>query len=160
MKRILLSMMILVVVGTATRVKAQCDVAISKVRVQIVNATPNGSNCDVVVNLSFFLDYNNGATFVYFNSYSAADYAALAISNPLAFECSSGSTPARNAPTAGRLGTTLTEAGKSFLDIGLDLSAGHGTLGVTTDVSGNVLTSYSQDPTVALNTPANSGFNI
>jgi hypothetical protein len=157
MKKLLLSLMILAVVGTTSEIKAQCDVAISKVRVQIVSAVPNGSSCDVVVNLSFFLDYNNGATFVYFNSYSAADYAALAISNPLAFACTNASTPAKDAPDAGRLGTSITQAGKSFLDIGLDLSSGHGTLGQTTDITANVLSLYSQDPSVELNTPANSG---
>ncbi len=156
MKKILLSMGILLAVGTASRIQAQCEVAISNVAVQVVSAVPlTPATCQVTVNVTFNLDYNSGAKFVYFNSYLASDYAALAVTNPLEFDCSSGSTPARDAPNAGRLGTTITQIGKSFLDVGVDLSAGHGALGVA--VPTNVLTAYLQDPTVALNTPANSG---
>jgi len=141
---------------TSTNSNAQCSISLSDVRVQIVGTpTTIGSTCHATFNVSFKLDYNSGAKFVYFNTYAAADYAALAISNPLDFDCSGGSTPARNAPTAGRLGTTINQAGKSFLDIGLDLTAGHPALNTTLPTT--VLTAYAQDATVALNTPANSG---
>jgi hypothetical protein len=156
MKKILLSIGILFAVGTASRIQAQCEVAISNVAVQVVTAVPlTPTTCQVTVNVKFNLDYNSGAKFVYFNSYLASDYSALAVTNPLDFDCSSATTPARNAPDAGRLGTTITQIGKSFLDVGVDLSAGHGAL--NTPIPTTVLTSYLQDPTVALNTPANSG---
>lgn len=157
MKKIFLSFFALVVclIITTTKTQAQCSISLSDVRVQIVNAIPIGATCQVTFNVSFKLDYNSGAKFVYFNSYFAADYDALAITNPLDFECSSGSTPARNAPDAGRLGTSINQSGKSILDIGLDLTAGHPALNATLPTT--VLTTYSQDPTVALNTPINSG---
>jgi len=56
-------------------------------------------------------------------------------------------------PDAGRLGTTITQSGKSFLDVGLDLSGGHGAIGVA--IPTTVLTVYMQDTTVRLNTPGN-----
>ena len=156
MKKILLLVGILLAVGSASRIQAQCDVAISNVAVQVVSAVPlTPTTCQITVNVTFNLDYNSGAKFVYFNSYLAADYSALAITNPLDFDCSAASTPARDAPDAGRLGTTISQVGKSFLDVGVDLSAGHGALGVA--VPTTVLINYLQDPTVELNTPANSG---
>jgi hypothetical protein len=137
-------------------VQAQCDLNISNVSVTFLNSTPvSPTQCKVKVNVEFDLSYNNGATFVYFNTYLAADYAALANTNPLDFACGNASTPAKNAPDAGRLGTTLTQAGKSFSDVGVDLTLGHGAVGVP--VPTPILTTYSQDPTVALNTPLNSG---
>jgi Secretion system C-terminal sorting domain len=157
MKKILLSLFMMAVIGFTAKVQAQCSVALSNVTVQIVSAGPIASSnpCNIVVNVEFDLEYNSGAKFVYFNSYLSADYAALAISNPLDFECANASTPARDAPDAGRLGTSISQPGKSFLDVGLDLSAGHGAVGVP--VATTVLTIYEQDPTVELNTPANSG---
>lgn len=147
----------LIVLASSKQLNSQCALSINNVAVQIVG-TPipvDATHCTITANVQFDLSYNGGAVFVYFNSYLAADYDALAISNPLAFDCANSSTPARDAPNAGRLGTTITQPGKSFLDVGLDLSSAHGAVGVP--VSTPVLTTYSQDPTVALNTPANSG---
>ena len=158
MKKIFPSLiaMLVFITGTTIKTDAQCSIALSGVSVQIVGTPITiGSTCQVTFNVSFKLDYNSGAKFVYFNTYLANDYAALAVTNPLAFQCGGGSTPARDAPTAGRLGTTINQVGKSILDIGLDLTAGHPALNATLPTT--VLTTYLQDPTVALNTPANSG---
>jgi hypothetical protein len=95
----------------------------------------------------------------YFNSYLAADYTALATTNPLSFVCGAANQPARDAPNVGRLGDLISSPGKSFLDIGIDLTAGHGAVGVP--VPTTILTSYLQDLTVDLNTlltPQNSTY--
>lgn len=156
MKKSIFTMIMLVCMAVAGTVQAQCDLAISNVNVTLLNSSPVGvSQCKIKVNVEFDLMYNNGATFVYFNTYLAADYAALTVTDPLQFACSNGSTPARDAPTSGRLGTSLSQTGKSFSDVGLDLTSGHGAIGVP--VPTTVLTTYSQDPSVVLNTPANSG---
>ena len=118
MKKSIISLMTLVLLAIAGKVQAQCDIAINNVNVTFLTSTPVGlTQCKVKVNVEFDLSYNNGATFVYFNTYLAADYAALAVSNPLDFVCSGGSTPARDAPLVGRLGNSLTAAGKSFSDV-------------------------------------------
>ncbi|TMI66298.1 MAG: T9SS type A sorting domain-containing protein [Bacteroidetes bacterium] len=156
MKKFLLSIMTVVVFSTFSKTNAQCDVALSNVLVQIVSQSPGpGVNpCTVVVNVTFDLSYNNGATFVYINSYLAADYLALETTNPLAFVCGSAQTPARDAPNVGRLGDLISSPGKSFLDLGMDLSGGHGAVGVP--ITTRLLTQYLQDPLVDLNTVANS----
>lgn len=154
MKKILLS--IFVILSVSITAKAQCYLNISDVSVEITNYVPSGPNCTITLNLQFNLDYNSGAKFVYLNSYLSSDYASLAITNPLDFQCGNpNQTPARNAPDAGRLGTTINQTGKSFFDLGMDLTSGHGAVGVPQATT--VLTTYSQDATVALNTPANSG---
>ena len=159
MKKFLLSIMTVVVFATFSKINAQCVVAFGNVTVQLVSQTPiNDSQCVVVVNAQFDLTYNAGAKNVYITSYLKADYDSLAIAAPLAFECGSANQPARNVPFASRLGTSIDQLGTSFLDLGMDLSGGHGAVGVP--VVTRILTSYPGDVTVALNTVANSSLGV
>ena len=148
MKKILPLLAIVLSASIATN--AQCSLSLSNVSVQLVGVPqaigPNKTKA--TFNIQFDLDYNPGGKFVYIHSYLAADYP-----NPVAFNCSSG-TPAVSPPTHTQLGTAVDDIGKSFIDIGLDNSSGHGAL--NTPVSVTILTSYSPDPTVVLTKPSNS----
>src|SRR5258706_16263311 len=113
MKKILLSLFTLVVLGLTAKVEAQCSLAISNLVIQPVSQTPNGATkCDIVVNTSFDITTNSGFKYLFFHSWLAADYPS-----PSIFNCS-GSTPAADPGTATQLGTAVDQAGKSFLDIG------------------------------------------
>ena len=130
--------------------QAQCDIALSNVVVQIVGSpiVLGANKCQVTVNVQFDLDYNAGSKYVYFHSWLGPDYP-----NPPFFTCG-GSTPAVDPPTSLQLGTVVDEIGKSFLDVGLDNSSGHGAVGVPVNVT--ILTTYNPDPTVVLTQPSNS----
>jgi hypothetical protein len=129
---------------------AQCSLSLSNVSVELVG-TPvslGPTKTRATFNIQFDLDYNPGGKYVYLHSYLAADYP-----NPTFFNCGNG-TPAVSPPTHNQLGTATDDIGKSFIDIGLDNSAGHGAL--NTPVPVTILTSYSPDPTVVLTKPSNS----
>lgn len=157
MKKILLSIFTLAVVGITAKVEAQtgctggannCALAVSNSVITIVSqkdtTTVNGSGCVVVFNVAFDLSYNSGNKDIFIHSYLAADY-------PNYFPCSSG---ALAAPTNTILGTTPISLGKSFLDIGLDNGVARGLVGVPVNVP--IYTSYNVDPTVELTSPSNS----
>jgi len=148
MKKILPLLAIALIASIATN--AQCSLSLSNVSVQMVGSPvslgPNKTKA--TFNIQFDLSYNPGGKYVYIHSFLAADYPS-----PAAFNCGSG-TPAVAPPTHTQLGTAVDDLGKSFVDIGLDNSSGHGAL--NTPVSVTILTSYSPDPTVVLTKPANS----
>lgn len=158
MKRFLLSFVFVLVVGMLNNLKAQCEIAnFENVSIQVVGEPEllPGGKCKITFNVQFDLEYNAGAKYVYFTSYLANDYTSLATSAPLDFACGSASTPARDMPTETRLGRAVDDIGKSFLDIGLDLSTARPAPGAGPS-SVNVITSYFADPDVVLITPANS----
>lgn len=127
---------------------SQCTLSLANVSVEMVG-TPSviGPNkCQATFNIQFDLGYNPGGKYVYIHSYLDANYPAF-------FNCGSG-TPAVNPPTHTELGTAVDEIGKSFADIGLDNSTGHGAL--NTPVPVTILSTYSPDPTVVLTKPSNS----
>jgi hypothetical protein len=127
---------------------AQCDLTLSNVSVEIVGTPvaigPNKTRA--TFNVQFDLAYNPGGKYVFIHSYLAADYPAF-------FNCGNG-TPAVTPPNHTELGTAIDDIGKSFMDIALDNSLGHGAL--NTPVLVPVLTAYSPDPTVVLTKPSNS----
>jgi len=129
-------------------VNAQCSLALSNVSVEMVGTPvslgPNKTRA--TFNIQFDLNYNDGSKFVFIHSYLAADY-------PPFFNCSSG-TPAVSPPNHLQLGTAVDDIGKSFMDIGLDNSTGHGALNTSVPVT--ILTSYGPDATVVLTQPSNS----
>src|SRR6476659_8113586 len=127
---------------------AQCDLSLGSVSVEMIGTpvTIGPNKCQATFTIQFDLGYNSGSKFVYIHSYRTADY-------PPFFNCSNG-TPAVNPPTHTQLGTAVDEIGKSFADIGLDNSSGHGAL--NTPVAVAILSSYSPDPTVVLTKPSNS----
>ncbi|HEV8505240.1 MAG TPA: T9SS type A sorting domain-containing protein [Chitinophagaceae bacterium] len=149
MKKVLLLLGIVLSASIATI--AQCSLSLSNVSVQLVGVpTAIGPNkTKATFNIQFDLSYNPGGKYVYIHSYLAADYPS-----PAAFSCNGNNTPAVSPPTHTQLGTAIDDIGKSFIDIGLDNSAGHGAL--NTPVPVTVLTSYSPDPTVVLIKPSNS----
>ena len=148
MKKVLL--LLGIVLSASIAINAQCTLSLSNVSVQLVGVpTAIGPNkTRATFNIQFDLAYNPGGKYVYIHSYLSADYP-----NPTFFNCG-GNTPAVSPPTHTQLGTAVDEIGKSFIDIGLDNSAGHGAL--NTPVPVTVLTSYSPDPTVVLTKPSNS----
>ena len=150
MKKYLLTSVVTVVSFFAAKLQAQCDLSISNIVVQIVGTpvTLGPNKCQVSVNVQFDLAYNSGSKFVYFHSYLLSDYP-----NPSFFNCS-GNTPAVSPPTSAQLGTSVDDIGKSFLDVGLDNSSGHGAVGVPVNVP--ILTTYTPDTTVVLTQPSNS----
>jgi len=129
---------------------AQCDLALSNVSVEMVGAPVSlGPNkASATFNVQFDLRYNDGSKFVFIHSYLASDYP-----NPSFFNCGNG-TPAVNPPNHNQLGTAIDEIGKSFMDVGLDNSTGHGALNTVVPVT--ILSSYGPDATVVLTKPANS----
>jgi len=149
MKKILHLFLVIASFGFYSGLKAQCDLALSNVSVELVG-TPvviGPNKCQITVNVQFDLDYNGGSKYVYFHSYLAADYPS-----PSVFNC--GSSASQDPPTHNQLGTAVDDIGKSMLDVGLDNSSGHGTLNVPVSVP--ILTSYLPDPTVVLTQPSNS----
>jgi hypothetical protein len=127
-----------------------CDLSISNVSVELVGipVTLGANKCRATFNIQFDLGYNGGSKFVYLHSYLAANYPS-----PNFFNCS-GSNSAVTPPTHTQLGTAIDDIGKSFIDIGLDNSSGHGAL--NTPVAVTILTTYNPDPTVVLTKPSNS----
>lgn len=129
---------------------AQCDLSIGNVSVEMIG-TPvviGPNKCQATFTIQFDLGYNAGSKFVYIHSYRTSDYPS-----PSFFSCGNN-TSAVNPPTHTQLGTAVDEIGKSFADIGLDNSSGHGAL--NTPVAVTILSSYSPDPTVVLTKPSNS----
>src|SRR5689334_8779976 len=139
---------LLAIVLSTYAVNAQCDLSLSNVSVEMVGSPvslgPNKTKA--TFNIQFDLNYNAGSKFVFIHSYLAADYPAM-------FNCS-GSTPAVNPPNHVQLGTAVDDIGKSFMDIGLDNSTGHGALNTSVPVT--ILTAYGPDATVVLTKPSNS----
>ena len=146
MKKIL--PLLAIVLGSHFSSYSQCDLSLGSVSVEMIGTpiTIGPNKCQATFTIQFDLGYNSGSKFVYIHSYRTADY-------PPFFNCSNG-TPAVNPPTHTQLGTAIDEIGKSFADIGLDNSSGHGAL--NTPVAVAILSSYSPDPTVVLTKPSNS----
>ena len=147
MKRILplLAIMLSAYFGS----NAQCDLSLGNVSVEMIGTpvTIGPNKCQATFTIQFDLGYNSGSKFVYIHSYLATDYPTSF------FNCGNG-TPAVNPPTHTQLGTAIDVIGKSFADIGLDNSSGHGSL--NTPVAVTILSAYSPDPTVVLTKPSNS----
>ncbi|MBK8310615.1 MAG: hypothetical protein IPL04_06635 [Chitinophagaceae bacterium] len=147
MKKILLSLMIMAVMGITAKVQAQCTP--SNFQVQIVSATPLGPNkCEVVFNVQFDFTTNGGFKVLYFHSWLAADYPATPI-----FDCT-GSSPAVDPGTSAQLGTAVDDIGKSFLDIGFDNIPTTGALNVVQPLTFRTI--YAHDNSVVLTQPSNS----
>ena len=125
-----------------------CDLAISNVVITKTGGpTPSGTDCQYKFNASFDIVTNSGFKFLFFHSWKAGtDYGAGS------FDCSKNGTA--NPPVASRLGTTLNEPGKSFMDfgfIGLNNVTISTNPALPTNVTAQIATSYPNDNTVALN---------
>ena len=102
MKKIYLSIMMLAVVGFTTSVKAQCDLSIANLQIQIVGTPVSlGPNkCEVTFNAQFDIQTNSGFKVLYFHSWLAEDYPLTPI-----FDC--GNSNAQNPGTSTQLGTAV-----------------------------------------------------
>jgi hypothetical protein len=128
-----------------------CNIAVSNIVVTITSAAPNvtnpGTQTDVTFNVSFDLDYNNGNTHFFINSFLQSEY-------PNYWPCSNGNQPApQNGLTVGKLGVAKDQANRSFLDIEL-VNPARGGVGIPVPLT--IATSYQYDNTVELTSPLNS----
>ncbi len=128
-----------------------CNIAVSNIVVTIVTAAPNVTNpatqTDVTFNVSFDLDYNNGNTHFFINSFLQSEY-------PNYWPCSNGNHPApENGLLVGKLGVAKDQINSSFLDIEL-VNPARGAVGVPVPLT--IATSYQYDNTVELTSPLNS----
>lgn len=137
--------------GIFEQAKSQCYLQkFDNAVVQLVSSTILGPNkCELELNISFNMEYNDGAKDLYITSYLDEDYTNLAISDPLDFDCGNPATPAKDMPTNTRLGTDVDEIGKSFLDIGFDLDPTRPNFG-DPPVPVTLLTTYTPDASVVL----------
>ncbi|HEX7903952.1 MAG TPA: T9SS type A sorting domain-containing protein [Chitinophagaceae bacterium] len=159
MKKILLSIAILSLIGYGNNLKAQCDLQFNNLVIQLVGAPqpyPNpvtGPNCKVVFNAKFDITTNSGFKYLFFHSWLSQHYP-----NPSIFTCG-GQTPAVDPGTNVQLGTAVDDAGKSFLDIGFiglkDFLAAV-PLNTPTVITSLFATTYLHDNTVVLTKPSNS----
>lgn len=135
------------------RANAQCDIGFANLTTSSsVAPVPLGPNqCQYTFNASFDIISNSGFKYLFFHSWLLADYP-----NPAIFDCS-GNTPAVNPGTSLQLGTSVSEPGKSFIDIGFtNLSSMTFPADVAVDVTANFATTYPHDPSVVLTMPSNS----
>jgi Secretion system C-terminal sorting domain len=149
MKRILLSLIVFAAVGFTATVKAQCDLALNNLQIQIVG-TPvvlGPNKCEVTFNAQFDIAVNSGFKVLYFHSWLAADYPVTPV-----FDC--GNSNAQDPGTTTDLGTAVDAIGKSFMDIGFVNVPVSGALNVVQPLTFS--TNYTHSPTVVLTQPSNS----
>lgn len=72
MKKILLSIFTLAVVGITAKVEAQCTV--SNAIININSCTPVAGNLQVNFDVSFDIQNNNGNKYIFIHSWKAAQY--------------------------------------------------------------------------------------
>jgi hypothetical protein len=163
MKKILLSLMLIVAFASMNTAKAQCDLAFSNLSITASPGVPIGSGsvsnpfrCQYTFNASFDITTNQGFKFLYFHSWLVDDY-------PNIFNCTpngSGTSNATNPGDVTQLGTTIWQAGKSILDFGFnDVNTGAWALNVTNVITDKIgknkcypNNDNNTNDTVALNT--------
>lgn len=149
MKKIYQLTIAFVMVLTLTKAKAQCDLTLSNLQIQIVG-TPvvlGPSKCEVTFNAQFDIAVNGGFKVLYFHSWLAADYPVTPI-----FDC--GNSNAQDPGTTLQLGTAVDQIGKSFLDMGFVNVPTTGALNVVQPLTFS--TNFIHSPTVTLTQPSNS----
>jgi hypothetical protein len=155
MKKILLILMVAFISVATNQVNAQsCDLTISNTVIKSSEGFPPFVVSPTLTRYQFDAAFdiltNNGFKTLFFHSFLEADYPV-----PAVFPAG-GSGGTVTPYGVSRLGATVDEAGKSFLDIGFRAFP---TLvdGVETDLTLNVATSFDNvDGAVALTTPGNS----
>jgi len=131
--------------------KAQsCTLVIDNVVItKTAGPTSVGGNCQYTFDASFDILSNAGFKYLYFHSWVTGAAGGYGTGS---FNCNK--TGAQSPPTAARLGTSLTQAGVSFMDFGLE-----GLNGVVfsadplnpTNITSFIAQTYSVDPSVPLN---------
>lgn len=83
MKKLLLSLFVIVLLCNTKKADAQCDLSINNLQIQIVG-TPvvlGPNKCEVTFNAQFDIAVNGGFKVLYFHSWLAADYPATPVFN-------------------------------------------------------------------------------
>ncbi|MEQ1678779.1 MAG: hypothetical protein ABL876_18935, partial [Chitinophagaceae bacterium] len=149
MKRLILIFAAFVCITSATKVQAQCDLALNNLQIQIVGSPvvlgPN--KCQITFNAQFDIAVNGGFKVLYFHSWLAGDYPATPI-----FDC--GNSNSQDPGTNAQLGAAVDDLGKSFMDIGFVNVPTTGALNVVQPLTFS--TSYTHNPAVVLTQPSNS----
>jgi len=135
-------------------IKAQgansCTLIIDNVVVtKTLGPTPVPGGCQYTFDASFDILSNQGFKYLYFHSWTVGTAGGYGTGS---FDCTKNGS--QQPPTASRLGTSLNQAGVSFLDFGIE-----NLNGVTfssdpsnpTDITANIAHVYGNDPTVPLN---------
>lgn len=166
MKKILLSVSLLIASGFAAETFSQvtgcrggansCDLTPQDVVVTPITRTcpylGDNTKIEVIFDVSFKIDANDGNKDIYFHSWLAEDY-PVALANNTVFACNgNGTEPALTSGTPGFLGAAFDEAARSFLDIGLINSASLG-VGQTQPMTIRATNGYLPDGTVILTSP-------
>lgn len=132
MKKILLSLTIIAVMGITAKVEAQCTV--SNVIIDVNSCTPVSGNLQVNFDVSFNITNNNGNKYIFIHAWKASQY-------PNYWNCSASGTSNENKPPKNT--TTGPQANQalanSFLNIAID-----------NNLAGNAIAlvnSYNPDPT-------------
>lgn len=125
MKKILLSLFIMAVIGFTAKVRAQCT--LSNIVVNLNSATPSGGNCIVNMNITFDMTFNSGNKYIWLNIWKSNDYGFVTF----------------NYGAGGAKGPTLDE-----LNGASNTHAPVAVIGINNNVTPVVyLTNYSPDPT-------------
>jgi hypothetical protein len=114
MKKILLSLMLILSLCLLGKLQAQCELSISDVSYEVIGGPTDlgGGKCEYIINAQFNLTYNSGSKFVYFHLFQAQDYPSASNNpdlagpgpgQPTAFEnglfgCAFGASNNRQAP--------------------------------------------------------------
>ncbi len=164
MKKILLSLMLLVVSGYAVKTFGQsgcsnpgsCDVVLTGVEIGVTqkncNFGGNPNKMEIVFDLKFKLKANGGNKWIFIHSYLQSDYPTVQAPPSVSgfFPCSGGAQDPPTAVNGGNLPTSYGQALKSFLNIGLNNN------GATTILASN---GYIPDASVVLNSPTGPAAN-
>ena len=160
MKKILLSLMLLIASGYAVKTFSQvngcangtgaCTLSISGVEIAVTGKTCNyggdPNKIEVIFDFKFKLAGNNGNKWVFIHTYLQQDYPTVQPPASVSgfFPCSGGAQDPPTATNGGNLPTIFGQTTKSFLNIGLDNN------GTTAILPSN---GYVPDASVILNSP-------
>jgi hypothetical protein len=157
MKKILLSFLTICALASGNTAKAQggggansCQLVIDNVVItKTAGPTSVTGGCQYTFDASFDILSNAGFDYLYFHSWTTGAAGGYGSGS---FDCSKNG--AQNPPTASRLGTSLSQAGVSFLDFGL-INLKNVVFSSDpanpTDITGHIATVYQNDNTVPLN---------
>ena len=152
MRKILLSIFFFGSLAASNKLNAQCDLQFANLVITpAADPVPLSlTQCEYRFNASFDIVTNSGFKYLFFHSWLESEYP-----NPAIFDC--GNSNAQNPGTNLQLGTSVSQSGKSFLDIGfINLNALTFGANVPVNVTANFATSYPHDNSVVLTQPSNS----
>ena len=81
MKKILLSLFVMAVIGFTVKVQAQCNLFPNNLSVNLTSAVLVSGNCQITADIAFDIDHNLGNKKIWINLWKTADYNALPFSS-------------------------------------------------------------------------------